>query len=392
MTTPPPIAILDSLLHLDAERDMPLHAQVRSALNAAIRDHFEDGQQFWTEQMLIGALSVSQITVRRALSDLAKEGILVRYKSKGSRVRKVDLNTTCDYRVGLFLPQYDSDALRQFMEQFVAQCKANGRRLDLHFVQQSMTSTGFKESLERGPEEQRLVFVEIPMQQGDGFLRIAKDRGYSISTIEMFAPHICASVWTDDKEGTLLAMKHLARLGHRRVTLVVNETEASRSVATRRKTFEQECANLGLKGRVVSCGTRFWESAYDAAYDAMPGVWGVSPDERPTAIITVSDVGAWAILKWLTQNGIRVPWDVSVVGYNDERPSLYTIPALTTVRMDIEKIVKAALNMLDIPYADQTDVMVHPNLIIRDSTAPPSSGGVRRSSKQRKPDTSLLTV
>ncbi len=374
---------------------MPLHAQVRRALHSAIQDHFENGQQFWTEQALTTALAVSQITVRRALGDLANEGILVRRKSKGSIVRKIDHSDTKNYRVGLFLPQYDSDILRQFMEQFVAECKIRGNRLDLHFVHPGITIEEFKHALERGPEEQRLVFVQIPLQQGDILLHIAKDRGYRFATVEMVSPLINASVWTDDVEGTNLALDHLTRLGHRRVTLIVNEPEAARPVVARRRTFEQECPKLGIKGRVVSCGTRFWESSYDAAFEAMPGVWNVSEEDRPTAIMTVSDAGAWAVLKWFAQQGVRVPDDVSIIGYNDERPSLYTIPSLTTIRMNTEKMVKDVLGMLDIPQTGKTDVMVHPHLIVRDSTAPPRTILDRRAprkQRQQQLETRLATV
>ncbi|MEO7714798.1 MAG: substrate-binding domain-containing protein, partial [Capsulimonas sp.] len=127
----------------------------------------------------------------------------------------------------------------------------------------------------------------------------------------------------------------------------------------------------GLSGRVVSCGTRFWESAYDAAYEAMPRVWDVDALDQPTGILTVSDVGSWAALKWLAERNIRVPEDVSVMGYNDERPSRFTMPALTTMRFNAVEMVKSALQCLNLPKTELAEIWVHPHIVVRESTAPP---------------------
>jgi LacI family transcriptional regulator len=385
MKTAPPITIIDTLVHLDPEEDIPLHAQVRRALQRVIEDHFEDGQQFWTEQALTANLDVSQITVRRALGDLAKEGLLVRRASRGSIVCKVD--AAANYRVALFLTQYESDLLRYLLEQFVEECRAQGRRLEPIFINQGMRAADIMQMVERGPDEQRLVFLGLPSDLETNLSQLAADRAYRFVTVDMNTPHrMTDRIGIDDVEGIRIALRHLADLGHRRVTLIVNEPEASQSVVVRRRTFEQAARTLGLTGHVVSCGTRFWESAYDAAYDAMPRVWDTEEQERPTSILTVSDVGAWAVLKWFSERNIQVPEDVSVMGYNDERPSRFTTPALTTMRFNAAEMVKSALQCLDLPKTELAEIWVHPHLVVRESTAPPPAGRSKtpRSGKRSK--------
>jgi LacI family transcriptional regulator len=190
------------------------------------------------------------------------------------------------------------------------------------------------------------------------------------------------NVRMDDAEGTALALRHLAELGHHHVTMIVNEPEAALSVAVRRDTFEQMCPQLGLNARVISCKTQYWENSYEAAYNAMAQVWSEDADKRPTAVMTVSDAGAWAVLKWLNQREIKVPDDVSVMGFNDSRPSLYSLPALTTIRTNAKEMVRATLDLLNMPKAGHAEVLVHPHLIIRESTA--QCCAARRKRRPRK--------
>lgn len=61
-----------ALIH--RRRGLPLHLQVQSALRQAIEEHFEDGQSFWTEALLVERLGVSRATVRQALGELSRQG------------------------------------------------------------------------------------------------------------------------------------------------------------------------------------------------------------------------------------------------------------------------------------------------------------------------------
>jgi LacI family transcriptional regulator len=107
--------------------------------------------------------------------------------------------------------------------------------------------------------------------------------------------------------------------------------------------------------------------SFDLAYEAMDAIW--SRPVRPTAIFTVSDPGAWGVLKWLSQRQVSVPQEVSVLGFEGARPSRFTQPALSTVAHPIEDLARRALEMLF--QTDAGPELLHPTLIVRDSTGRP---------------------
>ena len=109
---------------------------------------------------------------------------------------------------------------------------------------------------------------------------------------------------------------------------MLNEPEANNNVMLRAKYFEEECKARGLTGwHTVHCGTKFWEESYTKAYQTMARVIAL----QPTAIFAFDDAGAWGALKWCSDQGIRVPQDLSVLGFANDKPSAFTYPALTTI-------------------------------------------------------------
>jgi DNA-binding LacI/PurR family transcriptional regulator len=92
----------------------------------------------------------------------------------------------------------------------------------------------------------------------------------------------------------------------------------------------------------------------------------------PTAVICVNDFMALGVLRLLRERGLRVPEDVSVVGYDDIHLSQFTCPALTTVNVPRDRIghsVCAAL-LAERGASVIRDVVIEPELIVRDSTGP----------------------
>lgn len=110
---------------------MPLHLQVRRSLRSAIEDHFEDGQDFWTEAALIERVGVSRGTVRQALLELSREGLLVRQAAKGSFVRKSAATT-----LGVFVPRYDSDFFTGMLDHLAQAGRGCRLRLQVYHTHQ----------------------------------------------------------------------------------------------------------------------------------------------------------------------------------------------------------------------------------------------------------------
>ena len=93
---------------------------------------------------------------------------------------------------------------------------------------------------------------------------------------------------------------------------------------------------------------------------------------RPTAVVCVNDFMALGVLRLLRERGLRVPEDVSVVGYDNIHLSEFATPALTTVNVPRDRIghsVCAAL-LAERGASPVREVVIEPELIVRDSTGP----------------------
>ncbi len=186
-------------------------------------------------------------------------------------------------------------------------------------------------------------------------------------------PHVLAlrtdghspSAIGDDRLGGYLATRHLIDLGHRRIAIIAGPSFASSSrdrLAGYKQALEE--ASISVDPSLVVESSFSIEAGAEAAEAIM------ALDQRPTAIFAVNDNTAIGALSKLTNMGIAVPGDISLVGYNDI-PIVSHLPTpLTTMRVPFDQIAAAALELLDMPLAagKQTKMLVAPTLIPRRSS------------------------
>ncbi|MEI6534436.1 MAG: substrate-binding domain-containing protein [Verrucomicrobiaceae bacterium] len=181
------------------------------------------------------------------------------------------------------------------------------------------------------------------------------------------AEHGSSSVAIDEVLGARLATQHLLELGHETVWHV-GGPDGWLATDARMRGWRAELAARGRVAHEVLMGD--WSSA--SGYRA-----GKFIAERRdiTAVYVANDQMSLGLLQALSQAGLEVPRDVSVVGFDDIPESPYFQPALTTVRLDFRAIghlcVTRLLQMIrgaNLPSA----AMLVPELIVRASTAAPS--------------------
>lgn len=366
---PPPISYLDRLI-LDANRDMPLHAQLRRALRLIIDEQCVDGQKFFTEPQLIKYLNVSQSTVRRALLDLTRDGLLDRRVAKGSFVRKTPRKGIAQFTVNVFLPEWNSEFLMTMLEAISHECKKAEYKFQIHYTHQGENTAQSYRAVEGKPEESGIVLLSnsprATMDLSESFI----ERHYRVVNIDSYIPdYPGAFVGTSNTDTVRIAFDHLQNLGHKRIVLCINEPEESGNVIDRTQVFEKMAAERGLtEARVFHCGIRHFEDSYLATYRKMEELMALSP--KPSAIFLISDPGAWAALKWFAEKNIRVPQEISVLGFSDDRPSRFTHPALTTIAHPVAEIAQTAIQLLTKPEHQRVTRFLTPELVVRESTGP----------------------
>lgn len=358
----PSLEILGDLI-MDRRRSAPMHVQVEQALRQIIEQHFADGDAFFTEAQLVERIGVSRPTVRQALAQLTRDGLLLRRPSIGTTVVKSQANVSPakTQHVGVVLAEFDSEYLVMLLQQIMIECRRRNFELHSYYVHQGESAERAAQQITRGPEDVRIIVI-APL-----LLKWLGEHGYHTVCIENPARSSTHRVVeTDARMAAQMGVDYLRALGHERITLLVNEPAAALSVQEKIDQFRA----AQPQGRVVICGTQVWDNSYQAAYAHMGEVWGKKPAERPTAVMTASDPGAWAALRWLSEQGVSVPGEVSVLGFEDVRSSRFMHPSLSTIAHPIEAIARTALEMLWEEDRGPHQRRLAPNLMIRESTGP----------------------
>jgi DNA-binding LacI/PurR family transcriptional regulator len=176
-------------------------------------------------------------------------------------------------------------------------------------------------------------------------------------------------VRTDDALGLRQAVRHLADLGHTRIAHLDGGTTAG--AAERRRGFRVAMRRLNGNGVAVRLPGGLTEVEGAAAAEAFLEL----PGPRPTAVAAFNDRCAFGFIDVVRRRGLRVPEDVSVVGFDDIAQAAYEHVSLTTIRQDVDRLGRAAIERvarrLDAGESEVREVVVEPRLVVRGSTAPP---------------------
>lgn len=175
---------------------------------------------------------------------------------------------------------------------------------------------------------------------------------------------------TDDEHAVTSVLGHLRELGHERVGLAVGD-EHTWPVREKLRVFESVTADWEGAPQPVAFTDFSYAGGYEAARDLV--------ERGATAIICGSDVMAAGALEGLRSQGLSVPRDVSVVGYDDVFWASLTDPPLTTVRQAVGPIARAAVRTAlgggeDSRRPARTEVVFRPQLVVRGSTAAAPGG------------------
>ncbi|MBR22056.1 MAG: transcriptional regulator [Leifsonia sp.] len=223
--------------------------------------------------------------------------------------------------------------------------------------------------------------VDTLIGQGVDALCIIAPRSSSVSAIRKIS--ICIpvlvvkaerdatflTVSVDQKLGTELMVDHLAGLGHRDVLHIAGPLDWL-DARSRERSFHVRAASWGMRERPIVVGDWTGDFGYHFAR-------GLRTTPEYTAIFAANDEMALGVIHGLRERGIRVPEDMSVVGFDDLPVTRHFSPPLTTIRQDFHAlglsamdVLHAALDGREIPRRTRIPV----ELVVRESSAPPREG------------------
>lgn len=188
-----------------------------------------------------------------------------------------------------------------------------------------------------------------------------------------------ATVAVDEVLGARLATRHLLDLGHETVWHV-SGPEGWLGAEARIRGWRSELASAGRVANVDFKADWSAESGYLAGRQI-----AANPDI--TAVFVANDQMALGVLSALKEEGVRVPEDISIVGFDDVPESRYYVPGLTTIRLNFSQVGRLCVErILDLMKGLALDPVprLQPELIHRSSTAPPQMQEAASASLQRE--------
>jgi LacI family repressor for deo operon, udp, cdd, tsx, nupC, and nupG len=223
---------------------------------------------------------------------------------------------------------------------------------------------------------------EIGDRRADGVIIVnTMDRASTARLVEQNVPAVlidCAqpnsplpTVSVDNLQAAYAATEHLLTLGHRRIAHI-SGTPGVEIAHQREMAYLQAMEAHGMAyRRVVPSGSIQW--GFRNGYNAMNEL--LRDAEPPTAVFAASDELAIGAYRALAEAGMRVPHDISIMGFDNIEASAYTTPPLTTVNQPFLQLGQEAfsllMRMLDGEQANPSNVLLPAEIVIRESTGAP---------------------
>ncbi|MCS3444074.1 LacI family DNA-binding transcriptional regulator [Microbacterium phyllosphaerae] len=178
------------------------------------------------------------------------------------------------------------------------------------------------------------------------------------------------TVESDSFGGALAATRHLIELGHRRIGFLAGRPDL-RSAGLRDAGYRRALADAGipLDPSLIGIGRYELEATRESARVMLSG------DSRPTAVFAANDLSAIAVIDVAHQLGLRVPADLSVVGFDDVPEATRRALPLTTIQQPMRRLGAVAADMvftlLSGGEIDEMNVILPTRLVVRATTAAP---------------------
>ncbi len=333
----------------------------------------QPGDTVPTHTELMRQLDASERSVRWALDELRREGVIVRRNGAGTFISEsngkalAQATATRKSLIGqstvVAIARPDHAVFDSAMNLLCGHVEHEGFELSCQFVKNTPPALPAQGEKPLGYVVFRRDFAE--------FARALQDAGHRVVLVG--APHRGESagvpnVHGDHETGGALVIRHILEIGHQRLAFYgsddVSETQRGKGHERALREF-QKCGRMVTTQLLTLAEAASWQNRPELTHAYFSG------PAAPTAVVAWNDHEAVALLGQLGRAGIRVPEDVSIVGYDNLREGQLVHPALSTVETALDQQLRAALDILtrETPVSPHHSVVVLPHFICRDSSA-----------------------
>lgn len=231
----------------------------------------------------------------------------------------------------------------------------------------------------RGTSEREQEYIHrVETRLADGIIQLRPSSEKSQNTIPADIPCVNAcgcefttgpSIRIDNRAAARTMVDYLISLGHKRIGVITGLKDNPHTI-DRLEGYKESLAAAGIKfdKELIAEGDFTMWSGLNSAFQFC------YMDKRPTAIFSMNDEMAIGAMQTLKAQGIRIPEDMSVTGFDDIAYAKYCDPSLTTISQPAEEMGKMAMDMLlkiiEGETLSQRECILPTEFIIRKSTAP----------------------
>ena len=350
-----------SSLALDHDSFISLHAQLHNRLRRLIvSGQWQYGEQVPSETQLAKHLNISRTTVRIALQSGEVEGLIERVAGRGTFVSYVPEEENATRLIGYITRSFHNNIHRTLLTSIEAELRSAGCRVIFSSASNNADECAVLEQLMQENIDGLVLWPNAnPTPQQKDLLRQYQLNDIPIVFVDRNVEGIEADFVTSDHiGGTTMLVNHLIELGHEHIAYLMANIPGLYPIEQRLKGYRQA---MHAAGQVAQPALRpnsphrrlFFETdihellseSHTEILDQLVELLrGAQP--QPTAVVCVNDALAVLTMRALNRLGLKVPGDISVVGFDDISLAAHMPVPLTTIRQDAHVIGTTAAQML----------------------------------------------
>lgn len=357
---------------IDVRKPIPLYLQITEDLKEKITGLPADSR-IGSQAELARRYAVSLITVKKALADLIKDGVLYSRMGKGTYVARkpAEFRMSRTRAIGV--------VLRDLSSPFFS--------LIVKGVEEAASQQGYNillsNSADRAEKEEHQIrhFIDLGVAgvviasmtheyTASKTLRDLHRRGFPYVMVSYLSDPDIVRVGTDHYQGARMATDHLVQLGYSRIGYI-NGEKGNLVGEERRRGYEDALASHGMKpAPEYQYRLRLRGEQNDYRSGREIGEQLAAVNGKPDALFVYNDLAALGLEHALLQHGLRIPGDIAVVGFDDIGPAEYAVVPLTTIRQPTHELGTTAVDVLLARIAgNETPVVtiLRPRLVVRAS-------------------------
>jgi len=350
----------------------PKYIQVANIIRQNILDGtWHEGDAIPPEKTLCSRFNIARGTMRQALQLLENEGYLVREQGRGTFIRLVEKssNNSNNRHLAFVVPYIRDSSVSTILLGFQQVAEQAGFSVIFNHVNNDLQQ---QQDVVQKLVQQGVMGIALYPVDSESLIGIDKlvNASYPIVLVDRYLKHFSTDyIISDHFGGSLRGVHYLINQGHTRVGFVTWLSPAV-SMDHRLLGYHQALRERGIPvDENLICRVEGYPSVNRA-----PLINYLSSENRPTAVFAANDQIAIAIYRAASAVGLRIPDDLSVMGFDDLDMSVHLDPPLTTLAQQFTNLGRQAAQVLLSRIRGEVrplqQITIAPELVIRESCAP----------------------